>query len=78
MTGKTVMADNSGGSNMMYWGMEGVVSHRVSHSRSVVGGGGRVVLRVLGGSVIGNVSNIAVIAVDVVVDVLDPDRLFSF
>ena len=73
MTGKTVMADNSGGSNMMYWGMEGVVSHRVSHSRSVVGGGGRVVLRVLGGSLIGHISHIAVVVIGVVIDVLDPD-----
>ena len=68
-----MMAYNSGGSNMMDRGMDGVVGDRVSHSGSVVGGGGWVVLRVLRGSVIGNVSNIAVISVDVVVDMLDPD-----
>ena len=51
---------------MMDWSVDGVVSHRVSH-------GGRVVLRVLRGSVIGHISNIAVIPVDVVVDVLDPE-----
>ena len=73
-----MMAYNSWGSYMMDWSMDGVVSHRVSHSGSVVSGGGWVVLGVLGGPVIGHVSNISVITVDVVVDVLDPDQLFQF
>jgi len=72
VTDETMVAYNSGGSNMMDWSMDGVVGHRVSHSGSVVGGGGWVVLGVLGGSVIGNISNIAVIIVDMVIDVLDP------
>ena len=58
---------------MMDRSMDGVMSHRVSHSGTVVGGGGWVVFRVLRGSVIGHISNIAVITVDVVIDVLDPD-----
>ena len=73
MTGETMVAYNSGGSNMMDGSMDGVVGHRVSHSGAVVGGGGWVVLGVLGSSVISNISNIAVITVDMVVDVLDPD-----
>ena len=68
-----MMVYNSWGSNMMDRSMDSVVGDRVSHSRSVIGGGGGLVLWVLGDSVIGHVSNISVITVDVVIDVLDPD-----
>ena len=73
MTEETMMAYNSWGGNMMDWSMDGVVGNRVGHSRSLVGGRGRVVLGVLGLSLIGHVSNVSVITVDVVIDVLDPD-----
>ena len=68
-----MMAYNSWGSNMMDWSMDGVMGNRVGQSRSLVGGRGWVVLGVLGLSLIGHVSNVSVISVDVVIDVLDPD-----
>ena len=73
MTEETMMAYNSWGSNMMDWSMDGVMGNRVGQSRSLVGGRGWVVLGVLGLSLIGHVSNVSVISVDVVIDVLDPD-----
>ena len=60
-----MMAYNSWGGNMMAWTMDGVMGQRLGHSR--------VVLGVLGFSLIGDVSNVSVIPVDVVIDVLDPD-----
>ena len=48
------------------WGVDSV-----SDSGSVVGGGSGVVVRVLGLAVVGDISNVSIVTIDVVVDVLD-------
>ena len=77
---KETMADNSGVSNSMRGHKGGVVGNGVSNdwgvdsvsdSGSVVGGGSGVVLRVLGLAVVGDISNVSIVTIDVVVDVLD-------
>ena len=77
---ETMMADNSGVSNSMSGHKGGVVGNgvgndwgvdSVSDSRSMVGRGSRVVLGVLGLAVVGDISNISIVTIDVVVDVLD-------
>ena len=80
VTKETMMAYNSGVSNSMTGQDGGVVGQgvghhwgvdSVSHSRGVVGGGGGVVFWVLGLAVVGHISNISVVIIGVVVDVLD-------
>ena len=81
---KETMADNSGVSNSMRGHKGGVVGNgvgngvsndwgvdSVSDSGSVVGGGSGVVLRVLGLAVVGDISNVSIVTIDMVVDVLD-------
>ena len=87
VTKETMMANNSGVSNSMSghkWGVvgddrgvvgQGVGNDRsvnsVSDSRGMVARGSGMILRGLGLAVVGDISNISVITIDVVVDVLD-------
>ena len=87
MTKETMMTYNSWVSNMMDRSMDGMsnnrglvsnrVSNRVGNSSSMVGWSSRVIFRVLRGSFIGDIGNISVIPVDVIVDVLDPGENFN-